>query len=84
MKRCSRMWWWRRTTTMTTSQAPAPKASKPGAPKVPTSQKTQPDDQLNKALEVLKQKVAYVELQPCGGCCQVAFARTELTELGHR
>ena len=37
---------------------PAPKASKLGAPQVPDQQKAQPDDQLNKALDVLKQKAA--------------------------
>ena len=40
------------------SQPATPKASKLGAPNAPTSQKTQPDDQLNKALAVLKEKVA--------------------------
>ncbi len=35
-----------------------PKGSKLGAPEVPKVQKAQPDDQLNKALEVLKQKAA--------------------------
>jgi hypothetical protein len=39
-------------------QAPTPKPSKLGPPNVPTSQKSQPDDQLNKALQVLKQKAA--------------------------
>jgi carboxyl-terminal processing protease len=37
---------------------PAPQAGKLGAPQVPDAQKAQPDDQLNKALAVLKQKVA--------------------------
>jgi len=37
---------------------PTPKANKLGAPQAPTTQKSQPDDQLNKALEVLKQKAA--------------------------
>jgi carboxyl-terminal processing protease len=34
------------------------KANKLGAPQVPNERKAQPDDQLNKALEVLKQKAA--------------------------
>jgi carboxyl-terminal processing protease len=37
---------------------PTPKPSKLGAPQVPDTQKAQPDDQLNKALDVLKQKAA--------------------------
>ena len=37
---------------------PTPKPSKLGAPQVPDAQKAQPDDQLNKALDVLKQKAA--------------------------
>ncbi len=37
---------------------PAPKPSKLGAPQVPDAQKAQPDDQLNKALDVLKAKAA--------------------------
>jgi carboxyl-terminal processing protease len=37
---------------------PTPKPSKLGAPQVPDAQKAQPDDQLNKALAVLKQKAA--------------------------
>jgi carboxyl-terminal processing protease len=37
---------------------PTPKPTKLGAPQVPDAQKAQPDDQLNKALDVLKQKAA--------------------------
>jgi carboxyl-terminal processing protease len=37
---------------------PTPKPSKLGAPQAPDQQKAQPDDQLNKALDVLKQKAA--------------------------
>ncbi|MDQ1451696.1 MAG: carboxyl-terminal processing protease, partial [Acidobacteriaceae bacterium] len=37
---------------------PTPKPSKLGAPQVPNEHKAQPDDQLNKALDVLKQKAA--------------------------
>jgi carboxyl-terminal processing protease len=39
-------------------QPGTPKASKVGAPQVPNEKKTQPDDQLNKALDVLKAKAA--------------------------
>jgi len=37
---------------------PTPKTTKLGAPQVPDAQKAQPDDQLNKALDVLKAKAA--------------------------
>lgn len=40
------------------SEAATPKDGKLGAPAVPSVKKAQPDDQLNKALEVLKQKAA--------------------------
>jgi carboxyl-terminal processing protease len=40
------------------TEAATPKGGKLGAPEVPKVQKAQPDDQLNKALEVLKQKAA--------------------------
>jgi hypothetical protein len=40
------------------TDAATPKGGKLGAPDVPKVQKAQPDDQLNKALEVLKQKAA--------------------------
>jgi carboxyl-terminal processing protease len=39
-------------------QPGTPKASKVGAPQMPNEKKAQPDDQLNKALDVLKAKAA--------------------------
>jgi carboxyl-terminal processing protease len=40
------------------NQPAAPKPSKLGPPQAPSTQKTEPDDQLNKALDVLKAKAA--------------------------